>query len=96
MGQVVAFNDLRIRASDVTGQRSAPSQVPRHDNADLIQEPRVRVGVPGVGAGHPLRPALLVLATRLPGEISLLLESHSPTKMPLWAHSRTRAAARSL
>jgi hypothetical protein len=30
MEQVVAFDDLRVRASDVTGQRSEPVPAPRH------------------------------------------------------------------
>jgi hypothetical protein len=63
------------------------SQIPLHDIADFAEKLRVGIGVPGVGVGHPVRPARLLFGTCPIGK--LLLGPHDLTRMPLHALSRT-------
>jgi hypothetical protein len=46
MGQVVALNELSVRASDVTGQRSEPVHVPRESTVgEWVKELVSRLGL---------------------------------------------------
>jgi hypothetical protein len=52
MGQVVAFDDLHVRASDLTGQRSEPVRAPREATVgDWVEDLVARLGLKRKDAG---------------------------------------------